>query len=419
MGAVLRHMWRRIPSVGATSLVSLWLLALEDGGVVVGRRRFRQLPVEMRRRVIEEARKGRSQREISRLTSVSIGSVKRVLKPLGGVLRAELVDCRGGQLSLDDRFQVYEGRNAGETMEAIGVRIGRHKSTVCRELQRCPGRYRPIVAHQQAVAASRRPKPAKLDAHPRLRAAVEDGLKALWSPEEISRVLAELYPGDPTMNISHETIYQCLYVQGRGELRRELASCLRTGRAIRRQQHRSNTTGKIAGMINISERLPEIEDRAVPGHWEGDLIIGAGGKSAVGTLVERTSRFVILFALPHGRSANAVCEAMTAAIMRLPAHLRRSITWDQGSEMAAHQRFSVATGIDIYFCDPHSPWQRGSNENTNGLLRQYLPKSTDLSKHNQTALDTIADSLNQRPRKTLGWATPANLLNLLLVAPTG
>jgi len=381
-------------------------------------RRFGWLPVEMRRRVIEEARKGRSQREISRLTSVSIGSVKRVLRPLGGMLSAALVESVGGRLSIDDRFEIYEGRKAGETMEAIGVRIGRHPSSVCRELQRCAGRYRPIDAHRRAVAASRRPKPTKLDAHPVLCAAVEDGLKVLWSPEQISRVLAELFPGDPTMNISHETIYKSLYVQGRGELRRELASCLRTGRAIRRQQHRSAPAGKIAGMINISERPAEIEDRAVPGHWEGDLIIGAGGHSAVGTLVERTSRFVILFALPDGRGADAVSAAMTAAIIDLPEHLRRSITWDQGSEMAGHQRFRVDTGIDIYFCDPHSPWQRGSNENTNGLLRQYLPKSTDLCIHNQADLDAIAASLNQRPRKSLGWATPANLLNLLLVAPT-
>jgi IS30 family transposase len=269
-----------------------------------------------------------------------------------------------------------------------------------------------------AVAASKRPKLTKLDGNVRLYQAVVDGLETLWSPEQISRVLAELHPGDPTMNISHETIYKSLYVQGRGELRRELAQCLRTGRAIRRQQHRSSTVGKIPGMINIAERPAEVHDRAVPGHWEGDLIIGAGGKSAVGTLVERTSRFVILLHLPDGRTAEQVREAMTAAIIELPCHLRRSITWDQGAEMATHQRFAIDTGIDVYFCDPHSPWQRGTNENTNGLLRQYLPKSSDLSKHTAAKLDAIAQSLNQRPRKTLNWATPANLLNMLLVAPT-
>jgi transposase, IS30 family len=386
----------------------------------MGCRRFKRLPAEMRRRVIEEARKGKSQRDISRATSVSLGSIKRVLGPLGGVLSAGIVDRLGGELSLDDRFEIYEGRRAGETQEAIGVRIDRHKSTVCRELQRCAaGQYRPLAAHRVAVAASKRPKLSKLDVNQRLCRAVIDGLGALWSPEQISRVLAELHPGEPTMNISHETIYKSLYVQGRGELRRELAQCLRTGRAIRRQQHRSSNVGKIPGMINIAERPAEIEDRAVPGHWEGDLIIGAGGKSAVGTLVERTTRFVILLHLPAGRGAEEVREAMTAAIMNLPAHLRRSVTWDQGREMAQHHTFTIDTGIDVYFCDPHSPWQRGSNENTNGLLRQYLPKSSDLSKHSVADLNTIADSLNQRPRKTLDWATPANRLNELLVAPTG
>jgi IS30 family transposase len=374
----------------------------------------------MRRRVIEEARKGKSQREILRATSVSLGSVKRVLRPLGGVLSAGIVDRLGGELSLEDRLEIYAGCRAGETQEAIGVRIDRHKSTVCRELQRCAaGRYQPFTAHRLAVAASKRPKSTKLDGNVRLCQAVVDGLETLWSPEQISRVLAELYPGDPTMNISHETIYKSLYVQSRGELRRELAQCLRTGRAIRRQQHRSSTVGKIPGMINIADRPAEVEDRAVPGHWEGDLIIGAGGRSAVGTLVERTSRFVILLHLPDGRTAEQVREAMTAAITELPTHLRRTITWDQGSEMASHQRFAIDTGIEVYFCDPHSPWQRGTNENTNGLLRQYLPKSSDLSKHTAADLNTIAKSLNQRPRKTLNWATPANLLNMLLVAPTG
>ena len=385
----------------------------------MSRPRFKRLPAEMRRRVIEEARKGKSQREICRATSVSLGSIKRVLGPLGGVLSGGIIDRLGGELSLDDRFEIYEGRKAHETLAAIGIRIDRHKSTVCRELQRCAAdHYRPVAAHRLAVAALKRPKPCKLDANPRLRQAVIDGLETLWSPEQISRVLAELHPGDPTMNLSHETIYKSLYVQSRGELRRELAQCLRTGRAIRRQQHRSSTVGKIPGMVMISERPAEIEDRAVPGHWEGDLIIGAGGHSAVGTLVERTSRFVILLHLPDSHGAEAVRDAMTAQIMNLPAHLRRSVTWDQGSEMADHQRFAIDTGIDVYFCDPHSPWQRGSNENTNGLLRQYLPKSSDLSKHTVADLAAIADSLNQRPRKTLGWATPANLLNMLLVAPT-
>jgi IS30 family transposase len=365
----------------------------------------------MRRRVIEEARKGRSQREILRATSVSLGSVKRVLRPLGGVLSAGIVDRLGGELSLDDRLEIYAGCRAGETQEAIGVRIDRHKSTVCRELQRCAaGRYQPFAAHRLAVAASRRPKSTKLDSNVRLCEAVVDGLETLWSPEQISRVLAELYPGDPTMNISHETIYKSLYVQGRGELRRELAQCLRSGRAIRRQQHRSSTVGKIPAMINIADRPAEVADRAVPGHWEGDLIIGAGGRSAVGTLVERTSRFVILLHLPDGRTAEQVRQAMTAAITELPTHLRRSITWDQGAEMANHRRFASDTGIDVYFCDPHSPWQRGTNENTNGLLRQYFPKGTDLARWGVKQLHQVAAELNDRPRLCLSDRTPHQLM---------
>jgi IS30 family transposase len=252
-----------------------------------------------------------------------------------------------------------------------------------------------------------------------LLATVTAGLEALWSPRQISKVLTELYPGVPSMNISHETIYQSIYVQGRGELRRELARCLRSGRAARQRQHRATTgQGIIPEMVMISQRPAEIEDRAIPGHWEGDLIIGKDGLSAVGTLVERSSRYVILLHLPKGRSADKVRDAMTSAIKDLPAHLCRSITWDQGKEMAEHKAFTTATDIQIYFCDPHSPWQRGSNENTNGLLRQYMPKGTDLSAHTPADLQRIADSLNDRPRETLNWATPHNTLHHLLVAHT-
>jgi IS30 family transposase len=237
-----------------------------------------------------------------------------------------------------------------------------------------------------------------------------------WSPEQIAGALRKQYSAEAGMWVSHETIYKSLYVQGRGEPRRELAACLRTGRAVRKRRGGVERRGRIAGMVNISERPADVEDRAVPGHWEGDLIIGKNGASAIGTLVERSSRFLILLHLPDGRSADKVREAMTAAIATLPAALRRSITWDQGIEMAEHAQFSVDTDVDVYFCDPHSPWQRGTNENTNGLLRQYFPKGTDLSVHDQSVLDAAADSLNGRPRKTLGSMTPSEKLNDLLVA---
>jgi IS30 family transposase len=238
----------------------------------------------------------------------------------------------------------------------------------------------------------------------------------LWSPEQIEQRLITEFPDDAEMRVSHETIYQSLYVQGRGELRKELAKCLRTGRAVRRRRDQRERSGGIAGMVNISQRPAEVEDRAVPGHWEGDLIIGAGGRSAIGTLVERTTRFVMLLHLPNGHTAEEVNAAMATKIAELPAALVRSITWDQGSELARHRQFSIDTGVDIYFCDPHAPWQRGSNENTNGLLRQYFPKSTNLALHNAAHLDTVADQLNGRPRKTLNWQTPAETLATILGA---
>jgi IS30 family transposase len=243
-------------------------------------------------------------------------------------------------------------------------------------------------------------------------------LAAWWSPQEISRRLRIEFPDDPMMQVSHETIYQSLFVQGRGELRRELARCLRTGRAKRRHHHPPDGRGRIAGMVMISDRPAEAADRAVPGHWEGDLIIGKNGKSAVGTLVERATRYTLLLHLPAGRDAASVEAAMRQAITALPATLARSITWDQGSEMSSHARFTIATGIPIYFCDPHSPWQRGSNENTNGLLRQYMPKGTDLSAHTAEDLTRFAASLNNRPRKTLGYMKPSEKLAELL-AHTG
>jgi IS30 family transposase len=231
-----------------------------------------------------------------------------------------------------------------------------------------------------------------------------------WSPEEISQRLQSEFPDDPMMRVSHETIYQSLFVQGRGELRRELARCLRSGRAVRRPQGRLETRGQIPERVMISERPAEIEDRAIPGHWEGDLIIGKNSKSAVGTLVERSTRYVMLLHFPDGYSADKVNDAMAKAMATLPAQMTRSVTGDQGTELNRHAAFTVDTGIKVYFCDPHSPWQRGSNENTNGLLRQYMPKSTDLSAHSADDLVRFAQSLNNRPRKTLGYMKPSEKL---------
>jgi IS30 family transposase len=297
----------------------------------------------------------------------------------------------------------------------IARELGRSPSSVSREIARNGGRrrYRAINAERIAQERARRPRPGKLASCPRLLAEVEDGLRKRYSPAQISARLKLEYPDDVEMRISHETIYLSLYVQARGELRRELARCLRTGRTRRKPQGRLERRGRIADMVMISERPAEVEDRAVPGHWEGDLLIGKAGTSQVATLVERSTRFVMLAALDD-RSAPNVARVLSERIGTLPTQLRRSLTWDQGRELAEHRTFSIQTGVPVYFCDPHSPWQRGSNENTNGLLRQYLPKSTDLSIHTQHDLDRIAAELNDRPRQTLGWMKPAEKIHELL-----
>lgn len=266
--------------------------------------------------------------------------------------------------------------------------------------------YRASKAHGRARERSRRPKAARLSC-PRLAAEVARGLAEWWSPEEISKRLLIDFPDDPTMRVSYETIYQSLYVEGRGELRRELHRCLRTGRSQRRPRSRLHTSGRIRDMVMLAERPAEADDRLVMGHWEGDLIIGKDGKSAVGTIVERTTRFLILLQLTDGRDARRVAEALRNAVAAMPAGAFRSIAWDQGREMANHALFTADTGIPVFFCDPHSPWQRGLNENTNGLVRQYLPKGTDLGAHSAGDLQRIARSLNGRPRKVLGYMTPS------------
>jgi IS30 family transposase len=306
------------------------------------------------------------------------------------------------------------------TVRAIAVELGRPPSTVSRELRRnchqVSGDYRPHAAQARAAARRARPKGGKLAACPELREVVQRWLGLEWSPEQISRSLRREFPDRPEMRVSHETIYQCLYVQGRGELRRELTRALRTGRAYRKPQIRPDQRASrfIEPMVMLSERPAAAEDRAVPGHWEGDLIIGQGQQSQIGTLVERSTRYVMLVHLPGDRNAETVRDALAATMATLPAELKRSLTWDQGSEMALHHQFSAAAGLPVYFCDPHSPWQRGSNENTNGLLRQYFPKGTDLSVHSPEHLAMIAARLNGRPRKTLGWDNPAERLAKLL-----
>jgi len=262
----------------------------------------------------------------------------------------------------------------------------------------------------------RRPKPSKLTLDPRLRAWVQDKLESeQWSPEQIARRLPEAFPDDESMRISHEAIYQALYVQGRGALRRELTACLRTGRALRKPRRRADgRRERIKDKILISERPAAVEDRAVPGHWEGDLIVGEHSGSAIGTLVERSTRFVMLLHLPTDHGAEAVRDAIVTQINTLPAALRRSLTWDQGIELARHAEITFAADLPVYFCDPHSPWQRGTNENTNGLLRQYFPKGSDLSVHDAAHLESIAAKLNGRPRKTLAFKTPAEVLARLL-----
>jgi IS30 family transposase len=311
-------------------------------------------------------------------------------------------------LSLEEREEISRGLAEGLSLTEIATRSGRAPSTVSREVAHNGGRanYRALRADRRAWDLARRPKPAKLVTCPRLAREVERLLEERFSPRQISHWLARSHPSDPERRVSHETIYQSLYVQGRGALRAELHQALRSGRAIRRPQARSalKRTSRIPDMVLISERPAEVADRAVPGHWEGDLILGSK-RTCIGTLVERKTRFVMLLKLADG-TAEEVRRAMTTRIKTLPAELRRSVTWDQGNEMALHREFTIATGMPVYFCNPKSPWQRGSNENTNGLLRQYFPKGTNLSVHSQAELNRVARQLNRRPRETLNWMTP-------------
>ena len=324
---------------------------------------------------------------------------------------------RPGSLTIADREEITIGLVKGESFTAIAQRINKVPSTVSREVAANGGRddYRAWAGYLRAEQRCRRPKPTKLASCPELLSEVTAGLKGFWSPQEISRRLRIDFADDPMMQVSHETIYQSLFVQARGELRRELTRCLRSGRAIRRPQgSRSKMNFRMPNMVMISERPAEVADRAVPGHWEGDLIMGKDNLSAVGTLVERSTRYTLLLHLGAGKDALSVKEAMKKAIRTLPSKLVKTITWDQGGEMGRHVDFTIETNIPVYFCDPHSPWQRGSNENTNGLLRQYMPKGTDLSVHSEKDLAGFARSLNDRPRMTLGYLKPSEKLAELI-----
>ena len=410
---------------------------------------------------------GKSTEEAASLCGMSVAPGTRLFRQGGGMPTISLAPPSGRYLSFPEREEIALLRASGAGIREIARKLGRAPSTISRELRRNAAtrggklEYRPSVAHWKAEFFAHRPKTAKLAGNQRLRDYVEERLAGMitsadgtplrgptvsftgrkrgprknrrwgkaWSPEQISHRLKVDFPDDDSMRISHEAIYQSLYVQGRGALKRELIACLRTGRALRVPRERTRRRGKnhVTDEVMISQRPAEADDRAVPGHWEGDLILGLE-RSAIGTLVERNTRFTMLLYLPplegHGKArpikngpaltghgAEAVRDAIASQINTLPEQLRRTLTWDQGTEMAQHAKVRIDTGMEVYFCDPQSPWQRGSNENTNGLLRQYFPKGTDLKKHSARDLDAVAFALNSRPRKTLGWRTPAEALD--------
>jgi IS30 family transposase len=346
-------------------------------------------------------------------------AVYSVVRSRGGIAPAPRRRARW-TLTGAEREEISRGIAANCSVRAMARELSRPPSTISREIHRHGGRmrYRATQADAMAWRRARRPKLCRLRQHARLRHVVAARLRADWSPEQIAAWLPRAYPHDGTMRISHETIYRTLFVQTRGALKHELVQHLRRQRALRRPRGMRPSPGhaRIVGAVSIAERPPAAADRAVPGHWEGDLLLGTP-RAGIATLVERHSRFVVLLK-PRGRQTEAVVDALIRGVRRLPAHLRRSLTWDRGLEMADHARFTVATDVQVFFCDPRSPWQRGSGENTNGLLRQYFPKGMDLAAVTQRQLDTVAHKLNTRPRETLGWRTPAEVL-ATTVAPTG
>jgi transposase, IS30 family len=378
----------------------------------------RRLDREDRLEILVRISRGETQPHVARAVGTTERTVRRVLAAVGGSpsRRSRRRPRSPLRLSLLEREEIRAGIAAGDSFRAIARRLGRAPSTVSREVGGVAGRgrYRATRADDLACVRALRPKSTKLDCNPRLRRAVVGMLELRFSPRQISARLRLQHPDDVEMRIAPETIYQSLYVQSRGRLRKDLARYLRTGRTRRKPRRGPTGRGRIPDMVSISQRPPEVADRAVPGHWEGDLLVGKANRSYSATLVERHTRFVLLGYLGRDAKTETVTAKLAELITRLPEQLRRSLTWDQGHEMARHRQFTISTGIPVYFCDPHSPWQRGSNENTNGLLRQYFPKGTDLAIHDQTDLDHVAAELNGRPRQTLGWLTPAEKMVELL-----
>jgi IS30 family transposase len=377
------------------------------------------LPAERVRLVLDHLAAGLNPMQAARAAGVSKSFAYNLHHKMGGVYRPPGVTYCDRYLSREERYELARLRECGLSVRAVAARMGRSPSTVSRELARNAtprtGQYQPERAHRLAWERQRRPKRSKLSQDPRLRRKVQQLLDRRYSPEQVSGRLTVLYPGDRAMRVSHETIYQSIYVYPRGQLRRELQACLRSGRGTRKRRGRREMRGRIIGAVPIGQRPAEVEGRLVPGHHEGDLIMGSrASNSAVGTIVERTTGYLTLLPLLAGHDAASVADAVIEQLSAVPGWFARTLTWDRGKELAQHQRITAATGIQVYFADPHSPWQRGSNENTNGLLREYLPKGTDLSTRTPAQLHAIAGELNDRPRKRLGYHTPREAFTKLL-----